>query len=114
MRYLLLALLMLLLASLFIDAVAVGLRGCDCHGADRRRTEVVPGPGCTPRGCHPTLDSTYISGSVHNTLRTATLIRPAPPRDGSYCYCHSYGRGMTPSCACHVVIHIRLSNHGYT
>ena len=116
MRYLQLTLLMLLLTSLLIDAVAVGSTYCyGCHGrAVGGRTTVVPGPGCTGSGCHPTLDSTYISTSVHYPLRTATLIRPAPPSDRNYCYCHSTGRGMTPSCVCHVVIHIRLSNHSYT
>ncbi len=115
MRLVLVVLLTLLLLALLVDAIAVGITGeCgDCHDkADRRRTTVVPGPGCTGTGCHATLP-TYIGASVHDALRTATLIRPTPPLIESYCRCHSTGRGMSPSCVCHAVIHINLENHGF-
>jgi len=113
MRLVLAVFLTLLLLAFLADAVAVGTeRDCKaCHGkADRDRTTVEPGPGCT--SCHVILP-TYIEASVHNTLRNATLIRPTPPLTESYCRCHSTGRAMSPSCVCHVVIHINLENHGF-
>ncbi|MEL9991370.1 MAG: hypothetical protein QXP98_07720 [Thermoproteus sp.] len=82
----------------------------DCHG----------GSGCL--SCHT---STYLTSTAHGVLSNAVLYRSPPPSSPNYCACHFGvssttggggmvgGPGMSPSCACHVVIHINLTNHGF-
>lgn len=107
------SLILLILAAL-AAAVRVGYTGnCpDCHGTDQNILTVQTGKTCW--NCHDEYATNYIWKSVHYRLNSATLYKTIYPREGQYCYCHSYFRAMDPNCACHVVIHINMRNHGYT
>lgn len=104
----------IILLLLFLSVVGYAYYGSgakcgNCHG------------NSNPCSCH----TISLSNTAHQMLNSATLDRSPPPpnqRRGdspSYCSCHwgiggqpTGGRGMSPSCVCHAVIHVNLAKHG--